>query len=154
MGPAQIDAHHQSATQPQYTCPVPDCPSGRRRSSTARRGPPSAPHTYLELVADGRVVVDDVPHGDDESDDLLGHVVAGRRLSADHHRTRHERRRRVLLDPVVHGDDVQAVEQLPLVLVDPLHLLVNKRRHVVNDDAPSDETRHARLTVTALTMVY
>lgn len=31
---------------------------------------------------------------------------------------------------VVHGDDVQAVEQLPLVLVDPLHVHVEHGRRV------------------------
>ena len=78
--------------------------------------------SYLELVSDGRIIVDDVSHSDDEPDDLFRHVVAGRRLSADHDSARHERRLRVLLDPVVHGDDVQTVEKLALVLVDTLHL--------------------------------
>lgn len=54
-------------------------------------------------------------------------------LSTNHDGTWHEGRRGVCLDAVVQADDVQAVEQLSLVLVDTLHLHVEHGRWVELD---------------------
>ena len=51
-------------------------------------------------------------------------------LAADEHRARHEAPARVALDAVVLRDHVEHVEQLPLVLVQTLHLEVEQRVRV------------------------
>ena len=56
---------------------------------------------YLEFVADDWVIVDDLGDGADEADDLLGDVVARRRLAANHDGAGHAWRARVRLYVVV-----------------------------------------------------
>jgi hypothetical protein len=51
-------------------------------------------------------------------------------LSSDHDGARDEWRIRILLNSIVHCDDVQAVEQLPLVFVNALDLDVKNGRRV------------------------
>ena len=80
-----------------------------------------------------RVRVDDARDVVDQLDDALGHHVAGRRLAGEEHRARHGVGVGVGLQPVVARDDVQQVEQLPLVLVDALDLHVEQRVHVEVD---------------------
>ena len=63
----------------------------------------------------------------DQPDDQLGHPVAGRGLAAEDHRARHRRRGRAALQPVVERDQVEHVEVLALVLVEPLDLNVEER---------------------------
>lgn len=77
---------------------------------------------HLETVSHDGVGVDGGRHGADEADDLLGDVVAGGGLATDHDGAGAVVAVGVALDAVVHGDDVQAVEQLALVLVDALDL--------------------------------
>ncbi len=55
-------------------------------------------------------------------------MVAGCRLAANHHCPRGHPHVGVRLDLVVLRDHVQAVEQLAFVLVDSLHLQVQRRR--------------------------
>lgn len=51
-------------------------------------------------------------------------------LSSDHDGARDEWRIRILLNSIVHCDDVQAVEQLPLVFMNALDLDVKNGRRV------------------------
>ena len=60
----------------------------------------------LKSVAHNRVIVDDAGDVVDELDDLLGHVVAGRRLAADHDDARDELAVRIASDAVVERYDV------------------------------------------------
>ena len=57
----------------------------------------------------------------------LAKRVGRRRLAGEEERPRRHVERRVLAQPVVEHDDVQRVQQLPLVLVDPLDLRVEDR---------------------------
>lgn len=100
---------------------------GRRDDLLGQRHPVVLEENELELVADNRIVVDDIGDAADELDDLLGEVVARGGLAADHHGARHHRGIRVLLDAIEERDDVEAVEQLALVLVDALDLDVEDR---------------------------
>jgi len=59
-------------------------------------------------------------------DDLLGHVIARRRLAADQYAARGPVGGVAALDAVVQMDDVQNVEQLALVLVHALDLHVEQ----------------------------
>ena len=77
---------------------------------------------------------DHVGHGVDEADDPLGHRVAGGRLGAEQVGAGGEVEVGVGLHALVEVDDVQYVEQLPLVLMQPLHLHV-KEGVGVEDDA-------------------
>ena len=63
----------------------------------------------------------------------LAMKVAGRRLAAEDDGARHVVAMRVVLDAVVERDDMQRVEQLPLVLVDALDLAVEERVRVERD---------------------
>lgn len=54
-------------------------------------------------------------------------------LSADHHRSRYKLAVRVVLNPIVLGDDVQAVQQLSFVFVYSLHLRQSKRQSSVDE---------------------
>ena len=80
----------------------------------------------LQEPVDVGVVVDRLADGVDQLDDPLGHEVAGCRLAAEDERARRDLQARVLLQPVVQRDDVQHVEVLALVLVDPLDLNVEQ----------------------------
>lgn len=51
-------------------------------------------------------------------------------LAADEHRARHETSTRVALDAIVLRDHRHHVQQLPLILVQTLHLEVEQRRRV------------------------
>ena len=70
------------------------------------------------------IVVDLVRQGVDEVDDPLGHGVARRRLGAEEEGVGLGDGVGVILQLLVQGDDMQHVQQLPLVLVEPLHLHV------------------------------
>ena len=85
---------------------------------------------HLQLVADIRIVVDHLRHIVDEVNDVLRHVVGGRRLTGKDLHTRHPLRRRIGLDAVVVRNDVQHVHQLALVLVNTLDLHVEQRFRV------------------------
>ena len=91
---------------------------------------------HLEASGHVRVVVDHLGHGVDELDDQLGHEVAGSGLAAEDEGAGRDVAARVLLEPVVEGDDVQHVQVLPLVLVDPLHLDVEEGVRIDGDPGP------------------
>ena len=63
----------------------------------------------------------------DQLDDQLGQAVGRGRLAGEEERPRRHVQRRVRPQAVVEHDDVQHVEQLPLVLVDALDLAVEDR---------------------------
>lgn len=71
----------------------------------------------LELVADDRVVVDDLGDAADKLDDLFRQVITRRGLAAYHHGSGDKWRRRVPFYSIIQSDDVQTVQQLSLVLV-------------------------------------
>ena len=77
-----------------------------------------------------RVGVHGVGHGVDQPDDELGHVVAGRRLARENRGAGRELGGGVVAQPVEEHDEVQALEELPLVLVDALDLDVEEARGV------------------------
>ena len=66
----------------------------------------------------------------DQLDDQLGHPIAGRRLAAEDHGARRAPAARPSLEPVVERDEVQHVQVLPLVLVQPFHLDVEERLRI------------------------
>ena len=63
----------------------------------------------------------------DELDDELGEVVGGRGLAGEEERARRHVEFGILAQPVVEHDDVQRVQELPLVFVDALDLRVEDR---------------------------
>ena len=71
-----------------------------------------------------RVGVDGVADGGNHLDDPLGHEVSGCGFAAEDERPRRDYQAGILLEPVVEGNDVQHVEVLAFVLVDPLDLNV------------------------------
>ncbi|OQA24790.1 MAG: hypothetical protein BWY59_02034 [Verrucomicrobia bacterium ADurb.Bin345] len=88
---------------------------------------------HLHQVAHVGIVVDHAGHVVDQLDDQLGHEVARRRLRGEDERSRHKLQAGILLDPVVLVDDVQDVENLPLVLVQPLDLHIEQRLRIHHD---------------------
>ena len=88
----------------------------------------------LQLVADARIVVDHRADIVDQPDDRLRHLVARCRLAGEDHRAWHPRSAvdAVRMDQhrLVAGHDVQHVEQLALVFVDPLDLHVEQARRI------------------------
>ena len=79
---------------------------------------------HLQLIAADRVVVDLIRQGVDEADDPLGHCIPRRRLGAEQERVGLRDGVGVVLELLVQCDDVQHVQKLPLILVEPLHLNV------------------------------
>ena len=57
----------------------------------------------------------------------LAKLIGRRRLAGEEERPRRDRPVRIATHPVVEDDDVEHVQQLPLVLVNPLHLAVEER---------------------------
>lgn len=76
----------------------------------------------FELIADDGIAVDHLANRANQFDDFLGHMIAGGSFSSDHDGPGHNGRPRIGFDAVVKCDDVQAVHQLALVLVNSLHL--------------------------------
>ena len=77
-----------------------------------------------------------VDHGRDrvdQLDDALGLLVARRGLGAEDDRAGRHGGGRVRLDPVVQGDDVEQLEELALVLVQPLDHDVEQRAGIDGD---------------------
>ena len=62
----------------------------------------------------------------DELDDALGHEVTGRRFASKNEGARWYCQRRVLLEPAIHGNNVQNVQMLALVFMNALHLNVKQ----------------------------
>ena len=79
---------------------------------------------HLQLIAADRVVVDLIRQGVDEADDPLGHCIPWRRLGAEQERVGLRDGVGVVLELLVQCDDVQHVQKLPLIFVEPLHLNV------------------------------
>ncbi len=90
-----------------------------------RHGDPVILQKYhLQLpLADG-VVVHLIRQRVDETDDALGYGIAGSGLGAKEEGLWWEVHVRVVLQLLVQGNDVQYVQQLPFILVKPLHLHV------------------------------
>ena len=57
----------------------------------------------------------------DQLDDELGHVIAGRGFAAEDEIAGNHLRVRVALDALEEGEDVQDLQVLALVLMQPLH---------------------------------
>ena len=75
---------------------------------------------------DAAIVVDDVRHVVDEVDDFLRRVVGACCFTGEDEDARHPFAMRVFQDLVVTADDVQHVQELPLVFVDALDLYVKE----------------------------
>ncbi len=103
---------------------------GGREDALGQRDAVVGQKDHLDPPGHGGVVVDDGGHVVDQLDLQLGRGVARRRLAGEDEGARHHLRGGVVLDPPVEADDVQAVEQLALVLVDPLDLHVEDRVRV------------------------
>src|SRR3546814_17601355 len=63
-------------------------------------------------------------------DDQLGHGIAGRRLAAEDLHPRQPVRHRIVADLVVERDGLKEVQELALVLVDPIDLDVQQRPRI------------------------
>ena len=81
-------------------------------------------------------------------DDQFGHPISGCGLAAEDHGPRRHLRRAGPFEPVIHGDQVEHIQVLPLVLVQSLHLDVEERLRVDGDAGPLlDETGQRELVV-------
>jgi hypothetical protein len=90
----------------------------------------------LEPALHQRVGVDHLAHGVNQLDDQLGHAIAGRGLAAEEEGARHDLRLRVALDALVEGEDVQHLQVLALVLVQPLDQHVEHGLGIDGDAQP------------------
>ena len=84
-------------------------------------------------IVDFRIGIHSLRDGVDQLDDELGDVIPGRRLAAEDECSWGDLQTRVLLEPVIEGDDVQGVEVLALVLVNALNLDVEQPVRVQGD---------------------
>ena len=82
---------------------------------------------HLELVLHLRVGVHKIGNGDDERNDLLGQIIACGGLGREDECLRIDRLFRVILDIVVKRQDMQDIQQLPLVFMQALDLHVEDR---------------------------
>ena len=106
----------------------------RRRSSGGRRRG-AAPCSFGSPLTSSR-------HAVQELDDQLRHRVAGSRLPAEEDGPRRRPPSTARVDPVPEGEDVKGVQDLPLVLVDPLHLNVEQRVGIEGElELPAAEAR-------------
>ena len=85
---------------------------------------------HLELVLHLRVRVYKIGNGDDERNDLLGQIIACGCLGREDECLRIDRLFRVILDIVVKRQDMQDIQQLPLVFMQALDLHVEDRIRV------------------------
>jgi hypothetical protein len=90
-------------------------------------------NTTLQQIARPRIVVDHRGDVMDQADHLFRHVIRRGRLAGEDHAARRIVARRTVEQRVVAGDDVQHVEQLPLVLVNPFDLDVEQAVRVEVD---------------------
>ena len=81
---------------------------------------------HLEQVAAVGVVVDHLSDAVDQANDQLGHGVARCGLAGEHHRAWRHALRAALFDPQVAVHQLQGIEVLALVFVDPLDLDVEQ----------------------------
>ena len=79
---------------------------------------------HFYLVFHRRVVVDDVRHYADKTNDLLSHIITARRLRSEDKRPRHYVHIGVRLQFVIQLQNVQSVQKLTFVFVQPLDLHV------------------------------
>ena len=75
---------------------------------------------YFQPSPRQRVTVDDLADGVNELDDELGHAVAGGGFSAKDKGARHNLGRRIAVDALEQGNDMQDLQMLALVLVQSL----------------------------------
>ena len=95
---------------------------GSRTNHLHGRNPVVGQKSDLEQIADIRVVVDHPGNIIDQFDNRLGHGVTGGRLAADQHTARRPIYNIPPLDPVIKMNNMENVEQLAFVLVNPLDL--------------------------------
>ena len=88
----------------------------------------------IQPAAHIRVAGENLAERVDELDDAFGHVVARRSLGAEDKGARHHVLLRIRLQPPVQRSDMQRVEQLPLVFVQPFDLHVIER---IQSDFPA-----------------
>src|SRR5215471_17002176 len=102
----------------------------------------------LEQLGNDGIAVDDRGNRVDQLDDQLGHPISGRGFTAEDRRPRRDVASRGVPDPVVHRDQMEDVQVLPLVLVQPLHLDVEHRLWIdLNARALFDHGRQRALVV-------
>ena len=88
---------------------------------------------HLENLRDERVLIDGPRDAVDQLYDQLGHAVSGSRLAAEDDRSGGCRGARGTPQLVVDSDQVQNVQVLALVLVQPLHRYIEHRVRIYNN---------------------
>ena len=82
------------------------------------------------------MLIDSHGNGVDQLDDQLGHPVSGSSLAAEDNSTGYAGSAGITPEPVKKSDQVQDIQVLALVLVQPLHLYVEEGVRI-HDDAGS-----------------
>src|ERR1019366_2580232 len=84
----------------------------------------------LESPAHQRVGVDGLADGMNQLDDQLGHAIAGRGLAAEEEGPGRDLRLRVVLNALQQRENVQHLQVLALVLVQPLDQHIEDRLRI------------------------
>ena len=103
---------------------------GRRNDAFGQADVVVGQEHHFQQAAHSRVVVHRAGDVVGQFDDQLGLVITGRRLAGEDLHPRHPVGLRLGANRLVQRHGVQQVEQLALVLVDPLDLHVEQRRRV------------------------
>ena len=77
---------------------------------------------HLEAMATLRIVIDDLRDSIHQFNDEFCHEVTWRRLSAENHSAGNHLNAGIRFNAVIEGDDIENIQQLTFVLVNPLHL--------------------------------
>ena len=105
---------------------------------------------HLQLAVDVGVVVDDLAEGADEADDLLRHIIGGSRLRPEDESAGFDVESGVLFQAEIEVENVQRVQELTLVLMQPLDLHVEDGVRVDGDAVRLLDVRREPLLVAAL----
>ena len=100
---------------------------GGRDDFFRERNPIIREEDHFEFPPDAFVGVDPGANDIDRTDDVLREVVARRGLRSEDEDARHQIDCRILQDPPVECENVQQIEMLPLVFVEPFDLHVEQR---------------------------
>jgi hypothetical protein len=108
---------------------------------------------HLQPPGNIYVVVDHLSNRSDQLDDQLGHAVSRRRLAAEDEGPRGDGDPGIALDPVIDGDDVQHLEMLPFVLMNPFDQNIEQAGRVHDNAGLLHDQRRQGLFVLSLDLM-
>ena len=109
---------------------------------------------HFQLIADIGIVVDHLRDIVDKVNNVLRHVVSRGGFTGKDIDARHPLRRRIGLDPVIAGDDMQHIHQLTFVLMNTFDLHIEQRFRVNHHIKLLGDNRRQPLFVLQLGMAH